>query len=191
MMGWPRTGIGTAVEYHCAEPLANNAQTASTHARHNKRTIQRALRELNNRLNEEIRKIMQTPCQGLKNVAGSDAAQVGAGRLGCYDLFRMHKEKLSSVTERIGFENEDTCHNNECSGRSSSMEHRIGDDELHEGDRFELRNAEARCDKSNAGYDVDNELGGYFNADLWVNAEYFNNAGQYDADDEHDAVLVG
>ena len=71
------------------------------------------------------------------------------------------------------------------------MEHRIGDDELHEDDRFDLCNAKARCDKSNAGYDVDNDLGGYVNADFCVNAEYFNNAGQYDVDDEHDTVLVG
>ena len=38
---------------------------------------------------------------------------------------------------------------------------------------------------------MDNDLGGYVNADFCVNAEYFNNAGQYDADDEHNAVLVG
>ena len=154
MMGWPQTGIGTVIEYHCAEPLANNIQTASTHAQYNKETIQQALRELENRLNEGIRKILQPPCQGLNKVAGSDDGQVGGVRLGCYDPFRMHKGKLSSVTERIGFENEATCHNNECAGRSSSMEHRIGDNELHEDDRFDLCNAKARCNKSNAGYDV-------------------------------------
>ena len=46
MMGWPQTGIGTAIEYHCAEPLANNVRAAITYTQYDKETIQQALREI-------------------------------------------------------------------------------------------------------------------------------------------------
>ena len=83
MMDWPRTGIGTAIEYHCAVTLANNGRTTSKHAQYNKETIQQALCEIENRLNEEMQKILlPDESQGLNKVAGFDAAQDGAVRFG-------------------------------------------------------------------------------------------------------------
>ena len=75
-----------------------------------------------------------------------------------------------------------------------SMEHRIayGNNELHEDDRYvDLSNDEARYNKSNAGYDLDKDLGGYDNADSCADAVYVYNAGNYDTDDECDAANDG
>ena len=92
-----------------------------------------------------MQKIFLPTRQGLK-VAGPDATQRAASL--CYNPLRMHKGILS-LTERIGRENDaNKCHNNECVGRSSSVEHiGYGDNEYHKD--------------------------------------------EYDADDKHDAVLVG
>ena len=54
-----------------------------------------------------------------------------------------------------------------------------------------MSNNEAHYDKSNAGYDVDNDLGGYDSTDSCADAEYFYKAGQYNADDEHDVANDG
>ena len=57
--------------------------------------------------------------------------------------------------------------------------------------RHDLSNDKARYNKSNTGYDLDKEWGGYDNADSCNGAEYLYNVGQYNADDEHDAANDG